>query len=162
MCLRLSPKRCANLDFSQHKPIFHLATSFARREAKTRIRQRKWLTLVGEKIRREQVRSYFFLCSHEQIRQVQNGLKNGFFQDMQIGKHIGTKLKFYLLYTVCPRKKSPFRNDTSVVKCALLRPWEFKLASTCKTNSNTIITSNYNNENTYVIHVDNSFKFPEA
>ena len=37
------------------KPIFHLATSLGRREAKARIRQRDWLTLVGEKIRREQV-----------------------------------------------------------------------------------------------------------
>ena len=37
------------------KPIFHLATLFARREAKTRIRQRDWLKLAGEKIRREQV-----------------------------------------------------------------------------------------------------------
>ena len=37
------------------KPIFHLATLFARREAKTRIQQRDWLKLVGEKIRREQV-----------------------------------------------------------------------------------------------------------
>ena len=37
------------------KPIFHLATLFARREAKTRTRQRDWLTLVGEKIRREQL-----------------------------------------------------------------------------------------------------------
>ena len=36
------------------KPVFHLANLFARREAKTRIRQRHWLTLVGEKIRREQ------------------------------------------------------------------------------------------------------------
>ena len=46
------------------KPIFHLATSFARREAKTRIRQRDWLKLTGEKIRREQVRTVlltFFL-----------------------------------------------------------------------------------------------------
>ena len=37
------------------KPIFHLATLIARCEAKTRILQRGWLTLVGEKIRREQV-----------------------------------------------------------------------------------------------------------
>ena len=37
------------------KPVFHLANLFARREGKTRIRQRDWLTLVGEKIRREQV-----------------------------------------------------------------------------------------------------------
>ena len=39
------------------KPIFHLATLFARREAKTRIRQSDWLKLAGEKIRREQVGS---------------------------------------------------------------------------------------------------------
>ena len=37
------------------KPIFHLATLFARREARTRIRQRDWLKLAGEKIRREQI-----------------------------------------------------------------------------------------------------------
>ena len=38
--------------------LFHLATLFAqvRREAKTRIRQRDWLKLTGEKIR-EQVGS---------------------------------------------------------------------------------------------------------
>ena len=34
-----------------------MATLFARREAKTRIRQRYWLKLDGEKIRREQVGS---------------------------------------------------------------------------------------------------------
>ena len=37
------------------KPVFHLATLFARREAKTRIRQRDWLKLAGEKNRREQL-----------------------------------------------------------------------------------------------------------
>ena len=37
------------------KPVFHLATLFARREAKTRIRHRDWLKLAGEKFRREQV-----------------------------------------------------------------------------------------------------------
>ena len=59
------------------KPIFHLATLFARREAKTRIGQREWLKLAGEKIRREQSRkhSYFFVCSREQSRQVENRLK---------------------------------------------------------------------------------------
>ena len=47
----------------------------ARREAKTRIRQRDWLKLPGEKIRREQVGSVpTFLCSREQIRQVENRL----------------------------------------------------------------------------------------
>ena len=39
------------------KPVFHLANLFARREAKTRIRQRDWLKLAGEKIRREQIGS---------------------------------------------------------------------------------------------------------
>ena len=39
------------------KPVFHWANLFARREAKTRIRQRDWLKLAGEKIRREQVGS---------------------------------------------------------------------------------------------------------
>ena len=37
------------------KPIFHLATLFARREAKTRIWQRDWLKLAGEEIRCKQV-----------------------------------------------------------------------------------------------------------
>ena len=35
--------------------VFHLATLLARREAKTKIRQRDCLKLAGEKIRREQV-----------------------------------------------------------------------------------------------------------
>ena len=39
------------------KLIFHLATFFARREAKTRIRQRDCLRLAGEKIRCQQVGS---------------------------------------------------------------------------------------------------------
>ena len=39
------------------KPIFHLATLFARRKAKTRIWQCDWLKLAGEKICREQVGS---------------------------------------------------------------------------------------------------------
>ena len=45
------------------KPIFHFATLFARREAKTCIRQRDWLKLAGEKIRHEQVGTVpTFLC----------------------------------------------------------------------------------------------------
>ena len=45
------------------KPIFHLATLFARHEAKTRIRHRDWLKLAGEKIRREQLGTVpTFLC----------------------------------------------------------------------------------------------------
>ena len=35
--------------------VFHLANLLARLEAKRRILKRDWLTLVGEKIRREQV-----------------------------------------------------------------------------------------------------------
>ena len=42
--------------FSFLKPNFHLATLFAQCEAKARIRQRDWLKLAGEKIRREQIR----------------------------------------------------------------------------------------------------------
>ena len=34
------------------KPIFHLATLFARREAKTRIRQRDWLKLADDSMNR--------------------------------------------------------------------------------------------------------------
>ena len=37
------------------KPVFHLTTSFARRETKTKIWHRDWLKLTGEKIRPEQV-----------------------------------------------------------------------------------------------------------
>ena len=44
----------AHNSVSSLKPIFHLATLFAPREAKTSIRQRDWLKLAGEKIRREQ------------------------------------------------------------------------------------------------------------
>ena len=39
------------------KPIFPLASLFARGEAKTKIRQCDWLKLAGEKIRRKQVGS---------------------------------------------------------------------------------------------------------
>ena len=55
---------------------FYLATLFARRQAKTTIRQRDWLaTLVSEKIRWELVGTVaIFFCSREQIRQVENGL----------------------------------------------------------------------------------------
>ena len=48
---------CKDRAYAGVKPIFHLATLFARREAKTRIRQRDWLKLAGEKIRCEQVGS---------------------------------------------------------------------------------------------------------
>ena len=45
------------------KPIFHLATLFARRKAKTRIWQHDWLKLAGEKICREKVGTVpTFLC----------------------------------------------------------------------------------------------------
>ena len=44
-----------NARMSFVKPVFHLVTLFARREAKTRIRHCDWLKLAGEKIRREQV-----------------------------------------------------------------------------------------------------------
>ena len=57
------PESYHNLHSRDKKPIFHLATLFARRAAKTKIRQRYWLKLAGENIRREQ------------IRQVENTLK---------------------------------------------------------------------------------------
>ena len=50
------------------KPVFHQANLFARREAKTRIRQRGWLKLAGEKIRREQVGSVPTFLSVRAIR----------------------------------------------------------------------------------------------
>ena len=51
-------KSTPNLAFVKSlKPVFHQANLFARREAKTRIRQRDWLKLAGKKIRREQVGS---------------------------------------------------------------------------------------------------------
>ena len=53
-----------DLDQRLLKPIFHLATLFARREAKTRNPKRDWLKLAGEKIRRQQVGSVpTFLCA---------------------------------------------------------------------------------------------------
>ena len=55
-----------------------------------------------------------------------------------------------LHHTVCPRKKSPFRNDTIVAKCALLCLWEFKLASQLKF----VLT--------YLNCVYSSSKFPRA
>ena len=54
-------------------PVFHLATLFAGRKAKTRIRHRDWLKLAGEKIRRKQVGTVSTFLS-EQSRQVENGL----------------------------------------------------------------------------------------
>ena len=51
-----------NGTFMRVKPIFHLATLFALREAKTRILQRDWLKLAGEKIRREQVEAFLLFC----------------------------------------------------------------------------------------------------
>ena len=54
-CVRLASRPGLCQTCIGFKPVFHLANLFARREAKTRIRQRDWLTLVGEKIRREQV-----------------------------------------------------------------------------------------------------------
>ena len=49
------------------KAFFPLATLFARRKVKTKIRQRDWLKLVGEKIRHEQVETVpTFFCSREQ------------------------------------------------------------------------------------------------
>ena len=54
-------------------PVFHLATLFARRKVKTRIRHRDWLKLAGEKIRRKEVGTVPTFLS-EQGRQVENGL----------------------------------------------------------------------------------------
>ena len=53
--------------FISVKPIFNLATLFARSKAKTRIRQRDWLKLASEKIRRKKVGSVppSFVCSRE-------------------------------------------------------------------------------------------------
>ena len=60
--ISLARRRCCRVSFVTSylfniflKSIFHLATLFARREAKARIRQREWLKLAGEKIRRENV-----------------------------------------------------------------------------------------------------------
>ena len=44
------------------KPVFRLATLFARREATKRIRHRDWLKLAGEKIRCEQVGTVPTFC----------------------------------------------------------------------------------------------------
>ena len=60
----------------QLKPIFHLAALFAGREAKTRIRQRDWVTLVGEKIHCEQVGTVptFFSVRTNQFAEWKTGL----------------------------------------------------------------------------------------
>ena len=62
--------------FTIIKPVFHLATLFARRETKTRIRHRDWLKLAGKKksLRTSRNCPYFFVCSLEQSRLVENGL----------------------------------------------------------------------------------------
>ena len=69
------PVVCVN-DFHRalFKPVFHLATLFARREAKTRNHHRDWLKLAGEKIRREQVRTVPTFLSVRVSHQVENGL----------------------------------------------------------------------------------------
>ena len=55
-----------------------MATLLARREAKTRIRQRDWYVKIGwqkNSPRTSRKRSYSFVCSREQSRQVENRLK---------------------------------------------------------------------------------------
>ena len=53
------PHECGGLvrmwELRTIKAVFHLATLFARRKVKTRIRHRDWLKLAGEKICHEQV-----------------------------------------------------------------------------------------------------------
>ena len=58
------------------KPVFHLATLFARRKAETRIRHRDWLKLAGEKIRREQVGTVptFFSVRANKVAKWKTGL----------------------------------------------------------------------------------------
>ena len=49
-----------------------------RSEIKARIRQRRWSTLVNEKIRRKQIGTVpSFFCAREQVRLLENGLKEG-------------------------------------------------------------------------------------
>ena len=55
------PRECGEL--RTIKPVFHLATLFVRRKAKTRIRHHDWLKLAGEKIRREQTGTVPILSS---------------------------------------------------------------------------------------------------
>ena len=59
------------------KPVFHLATLFAPREAKTRIRHCDWLELAGEKIRRKQVGTVptFFSVRANKIVKWKTGFK---------------------------------------------------------------------------------------
>ena len=61
---------------------------FARREAKTRIRQRDWLTLAGEKIRREQVGSVpnFLSVRANKFAEWKIGFKKIYFH--KISRHI--------------------------------------------------------------------------
>ena len=61
------------------KPDFHLATLFAPREEKTRIRRRDWSKLAGEKIHREQVGTVpTFLSVRANKVAKENGLKMSF------------------------------------------------------------------------------------
>ena len=84
------------------KPIFHLVTFFARREARTRIRHRDWLKFAGEKILREQVGTVpIFFCSREQSRQVENRL---------IGPFIRGKISRDLSRLIFPRQRDSLRD----------------------------------------------------
>ena len=60
------------------KPVFHLATLFARREAKTRIRHRDWLKLAGKKFHREEVGTVptFLFVRANKIAKWKTGLKS--------------------------------------------------------------------------------------
>ena len=58
----MSFKYFSSLASNGTKAYFHLATLFARREAKTRIRHRDWLKLAGKNIRREQIGNVPIFC----------------------------------------------------------------------------------------------------
>ena len=50
------------------KPVLHLATLFARREAKTRIWHRDWLKLAGEKIPPRTLELFLLFCLFAQTK----------------------------------------------------------------------------------------------
>ena len=83
------------------KPVFHLATLFAQREAKTRIRHRDWLNLAGEKIRCEQVGTVptFLSVRANKIAKWKTGLRE-----------LGNRSEKQGTVEISERERAPFQN----------------------------------------------------
>ena len=100
------------------KPIFHLATLFAQREAKTRIRQRYWLKLAREKIRREQVGTVPTFLS----------VRANKFAKWKMGFNICHELREHLNYFWDSSPTLTWRNKRDVVSTSLCTK-NFKITS---------------------------------